>query len=251
MPGAHETLEHAEHAGHDPSHHGGTSKIFGVTMALIAVLIAFCAAMVGSERNELTRAMIEQTQSHSDYTSASTKFRLIMLELEKLRPNAGNAGARPADVVLERFLELAMDYTKERSLSKTWADSYHPLVEAHFDAAEGYEKAQLVSEIAIVLASLGVLLANKPAWLISLILAAASIVQIGRTYLHTRNEVNGTLVEIHKAEEAFADLRKAHVGANQDEKVIEDLDPGGKIRAGIEARSKARDSGAGEKKSGP
>src|SRR5215472_12278962 len=83
MSGAHENLEHAEHATHGAHHGARQSKRFGVTMALMGVLIAFSAAMVGSERNELTRVMIEQTQAHSDYTGASTKFRLIMIELEK------------------------------------------------------------------------------------------------------------------------------------------------------------------------
>src|SRR5438270_8606721 len=95
MGGAHEKLERAEHASHGDGHHGGSNKLFGVTMALIGVLIAFCAAMVGSERNELTRAMIEQTQAHSDYTSASTKFRLIMLELEKQRARVAAARDTP------------------------------------------------------------------------------------------------------------------------------------------------------------
>src|SRR6476469_9603433 len=88
---AHATLEHAEHAahggGHERSHGGGHSshKIFGVTMALIGVLIAFCSAIVGSERNELTKTMIKQTQAHADFTAASTKYRLIMIEIEKQR----------------------------------------------------------------------------------------------------------------------------------------------------------------------
>jgi hypothetical protein len=86
MAGPHEKLEQAEHTAHVPSKH------IGLTMALIGVLIAFCAAMVGSQRNELTRTLIEQTQAHSDYSSASTKFRLIMMELEKLRRGL------PADV---------------------------------------------------------------------------------------------------------------------------------------------------------
>src|SRR5437868_9102926 len=85
MSGAHEKLEQAEHAAHSGGHHGGNSKLFGVTMALIGVLIAFCAAKVGSERNELTRSLVEQTQAHSDYDAASTKYRLVMLELEKQR----------------------------------------------------------------------------------------------------------------------------------------------------------------------
>src|SRR6266566_9763074 len=111
---AHQNMEHAEHAAHSSDHgesHGGHNKLFGVTMALTGVLIAFCSAMVGSERNELTRAMIEQTQAHADFTSASTKFRLIMLELEKQRARVAAArdttgGWSP----VERFIELAGDY---------------------------------------------------------------------------------------------------------------------------------------------
>src|SRR5579859_6262325 len=207
MSGTHETLEHAEHAGHDPGHHKAGGKLFGVTMALIAVLIAFCSAMVGGERNELTRAMIEQTQAHSDYTSASTKFRLVMIELEKQRARLSMpAGAQQSAGPLERFIELAADYTKERSLSKNWADSFHPLVEAHFDAAEGYEKAQLISEIAIVLASLAVLLANRTAWLAAIVVALVCVVQIGRTYIPTRHSVAEAHAKIHQTEEAFADL---------------------------------------------
>jgi hypothetical protein len=57
---AHKKLEEAEHTAHA---HGGHApgKMMGLTMALIAVLIAVCAALVGSERNEFTRAMIKQT----------------------------------------------------------------------------------------------------------------------------------------------------------------------------------------------
>ena len=43
MPGAHEKLEHAEHASHGGGH-GGGNKIFGVTMALLGVLIALSGA---------------------------------------------------------------------------------------------------------------------------------------------------------------------------------------------------------------
>ncbi len=214
-------------------------------MALIAVLIAFCGALVGSERNELTRAMINQTQAHSDYTSASTKFRLIMIELEKQRARLTSpAGAQASAGPLERFIELAADYTKERSLSKKWSDSFEPLIDAHFDAAEGYEKAQLTSEIAIVLASLAVLLANRPAWMISIVLAVVCVVQIGLTYFPTRHHVTETLARIKQADEAFEDLRKSHVGANQDENLIELLDPAGKIRAAAESRAKPEGPGA-------
>ena len=242
---AHEALEHAEHAAHAGGHsHAnpegkphGPGKLIGLTMALIGVLIAFCAALVGGERNELTRSMIEQTQAHSDYSSASTKFRLIMLELEKQRGAmvaSANAGGAASNPVLPRFLRLYTDYSKERALSKDWSDSYDPMVQAHFEGAEGYEHAQLIAEIGIVLASLGVLLNSRSSWLISVVLAVVSVVQIGRTELRTRHEVTEATEHVHHSAEAYHELRKAHTGANEDERTVEALDPGGKLRAANE-----------------
>ena len=213
-------------------------------MGLIAVLIAFCAAMVGSERNELIRTMMEQTQAHSDYSAASTKFRLIMIEAEKQRGAlSGDMGAAPtpapqteqaagaAKPFLRRLLRLYQDYASERQLAKTWSDDYQPLVEAHFEAAEGYERAQLVAEIGIVVASLAVLLTNRTAWFASIVIAALCVVQLGKTYLHTRDAAGTALKHVRHSEEAYQELRKAHTAANEDEAAIETLDPGGKIRA--------------------
>jgi hypothetical protein len=240
MATAHETLERAEHASHAGGHHVGNNRLFGVTMALIGVLIAFCAAMVGSERNELTRAMIEQTQAHSDFTAASTKYRLVLIELEKQHARVAAQRDTPGGwSPVQRFVELAGDYADERSLSKKWDSTYAPLVNAHFDAAEGYERAQLVAEIAIVMASLGVLLASRAAWLFSVFLSAACVLQIGRTFLPTRHEVRAAAHEIAEAEEAYRALRQAHVGANEDEKTVDQFDPEGKIRAVRRARSTA------------
>ena len=217
-------------------------------MALIGVLIAFCSAMVGSERNELTRSMIEQTQAHADFTAASTKFRLIMIEIEKQRARLSTqrdpaGGFSP----VERFIALSQDYSKERSLSKNWADSYKPVVDAHFDAAEHYERAQVIAEIGIVLASLAVLLASRPPWMLSVLLSVICVFLLGRTYFHTAHVVDAAMVKVHHAEEAYEDLRKAHTGANEDEKAISRIDPDGSIRATIAARAKEREPGAPEK----
>jgi uncharacterized protein DUF4337 len=238
MSGAHEKLEHAEHAAHHGGHDSGSNKLFGVTMALIGVLIAICSALVGSERNELTRRMIEQTQAHSDWTAASTKFRLVMIELEKqqarvLAARDAPGGWSPKD----RFIELSQDYGKERDLAKKWSESYHPIVEAHFDGAEGYEHAQLIAEVGIVMASLGVLLASRSAWLISVLLAVASMIQVTCTYIPTRRVVREASVKVARAEEAYNELRKGHVGAGEDERIVQRLDPDGKIRAGIKERA--------------
>jgi hypothetical protein len=186
--------------------------------------------------------MTEQTQANSDYTGASTKFRIVMVELEKLRHESslGSTEAGPPQE-LKRFLRLSLDYSRERDFAKTWADTYQPAVEAHFDAAEGYDNAQLFAEIGIVVASLAILLSNRPAWLLSILLAVISIGVLTSTFLKTRRTVSGAVGNIRQAENAYQQLRKAHLAANGDQRILEELDPGGKIRAEIERDSQKSD----------
>lgn len=238
MPGAHQKLEHAEHAAHAGHKGGRNAKLFGVTMALMGVLIAVSGALVGSERNELTRELIEQTQAHGNWTSASTKFRFIMVELE--RQAAQPAPEKPgAESPTERLIELAGDYAEERSVSKAWEESYRPVVEAHFSAAEGYEHAQLIAELGIVLASLAVLLASRGAWVLSVLLGALCLGQIGRTYARTERVLEGAMTHVHESEHAYKNVRQSHGSVNQDEQTINQLDPDGALRAAIKARRSA------------
>lgn len=236
MSSLQEKLERAESAVHVSNKH------IGVTIALIGVLIAFCAAMVSSEQNELTRTMTEQTQANSDFSGASTKFRMVMNELEKLRSQSslGSAGAGLLPEV-KRFLRLSLDYSRERDFAKTWVDTYQPAIEAHFDAAQGYDNAQLFAEIGIVVASLAILLSNRSAWVISILLGIICIGVLTSTFVKTRHSVSHALGGIRQAENAYEQLRKAHLGARGDERILEELDPGGKIRAEIERNSQKSD----------
>lgn len=235
-------MERAEHASHGGVHHA-TNKHIGLTIAIIGALIAFCAAMVGSERNELMRSMVEQTQANADSAGASTKHRLVMMELEKQRgQRAGLSTAidqtdTQRDQVLRRFIELAGDYSKERARSKKWADSFQPVIGAHFDAAEHYEDAQLIAEIGIVAASLAVLLSSRAAWLLSIALAAVCIGQLGLTFAHTRHVVDATVGKVRHAEEAYLGERKLELAEKDDKACIEALDPGGKIRAELASKT--------------
>jgi Domain of unknown function (DUF4337) len=237
MAGSHEKLKQAEETAHVGSKH------IGLTMALIGVLIALCVAMASSKRNELARTMIEQTQAHSDYAGASTKFRIVMLELEKLHAgssvNAANTAQLPE---LKRFLRLYLDYDRERALAETWFDSYKPVIAAQFNAGDDYEDAQLVAEIAIVIASLAVLLSNRLAWFISIFLAVICIGMTTSTFVKARPALTHALATVRKTEDAYQQLRKAHLTENEDERTIEELDPGGMIRAEIGKNAQPRPS---------
>jgi|GEM_PF-1838956 len=87
MSEATELLEHMEHAGHGGGHgdgHKGPGKQIGITMALLGVMLAFCAAMVGSERTELIKTMVEQANRWGIYQAETTKYRVIEGDLEML-----------------------------------------------------------------------------------------------------------------------------------------------------------------------
>ena len=87
-----ELLEKMEHAGHSGGGHGhgghdkaGPGKAIGITMAILGVMLAFCAAMVGGERTELMKTMVEQSVKWGIYQSETTKFRVIEGDLEMLK----------------------------------------------------------------------------------------------------------------------------------------------------------------------
>ena len=227
--GAHEALEHAEHAGHA---HG--SKQMGVTMAILAVLIAICAAMVGSQRQELMTTLLDQSWAHSSWVAAVVKDEMAIADLQKMRGQPNTAG-NPA---VARLIRMDADYNTESDLAKTWDDASDPLVDAHFDAAEGYEHAQLVAEVALIIASIAVLLSNRMAWFASLAVGAIALGLIGFTFVSARGEIARAHHKVEEAEEDYIDHSESDLDTKGREALLNELDPGGKIRATVTAEAK-------------
>jgi hypothetical protein len=94
MPDLHELAEHIEHAkgghggggAHGGGHEGGhgPGRAIGITMAILGVMLAFCAAMVGSARTELIATMVEQSNRFSLYQAESMKLRVMQADVEML-----------------------------------------------------------------------------------------------------------------------------------------------------------------------
>jgi hypothetical protein len=92
MPELNELVEHIEHAGggHGNGHgggHGGAhgpGRGIGISMAILGVMLAFCAAMVGAARTELIATMVEQANKWSLYQSETMKLRVIEADVEML-----------------------------------------------------------------------------------------------------------------------------------------------------------------------
>jgi hypothetical protein len=243
----HEIAEQIEHAAHGGGH--TSSKYIGITMALLGVMVAFCSAMVGAQRTELIKAMVEQSTRMGLYQTETMKFRSMEANaklLKALSPQADEekkieatlrnkraAGGKgddedtaelkdliassvedladlltPDHNVISEFGKIARSYERDMKEAKEDADAYDKMIEAHQDAAEGYEYALLAAEIGIVIASVALLLANRMVWGGSLLLAIACIGCVGFTFARTRGTVAQAELKIRQASENVIQVEK-------------------------------------------
>jgi Domain of unknown function (DUF4337) len=199
MSGAHEMLEkmeHAGHAGHADGGHGGhgPGKLIGITMALLGVMLAFCAAMVGSARTELIRATVEQANLWSVYQAESTKYRVMEADYEMLHALTPNkeeikkfedrlahvkrAGGKDDDedtAELKEAIHIATveladvltpdknDEDRIQNLAKKYKRDMHEAkedAEAYDDAIEAHHHASEWYERAQLCAEIGIVIAS-------------------------------------------------------------------------------------------
>jgi hypothetical protein len=231
-----EMLEHMEHAGHGGGHahgdHGksGPGKAIGITMAVLGVMLALCAALVGSQRTDLIKTMVEQSNKWGVYQSESMKFRVIEADaeilhaitpsksevkkfedaLKEVRAHSGKSDDEDtselkdaidvstrelADILTpdkedeDRFGALRLAYKHDMAEAKEDAEAYDGAIEAHQDAAEWYERAQLCAEIGIVIASIALLLGDRKVWSVAVVIGLAGAAIIGTTYVRTGQQL--------------------------------------------------------------
>jgi len=248
----HEIAEHIEHAkgghGHGESHGHGPGKAIGITMAMLGVMLAFCAALVGSARTELIATMVEQSNKFSGYQAESMKFRVMEADVEmlhaltptksevdkfearlhdvkrvsgkaddedtqELKSAIALASRELADVLTpdpedeNNLKNLAQRYEHDAKEAKEDAECYDDKIQAHFYAAEWYERAQLAAEIGIVIASVALLMSSRTIWYVALVFAIGGAGIITRTYVHTSGMLAAAEKKIEEAQkrEAFID----------------------------------------------
>ncbi len=225
-----EHMEHAGHGGHGGHGHGhephGPGKMIGITMAVLGVMLALCAALVGSQRTDLIKTMVEQSNKWGIYQSESMKFRVIEADaeilhaitpskaevkkfedaLKEVRSHSGKADDEDtaelkdaidvstrelADILSpdkedeDHFASLRLAYKHDMAEAKEDAEAFDGAIEAHQEAAEWYERAQLCAEIGIVIASIALLLGNRAVWLVAVVIGAAGAVIIAMTAMQT------------------------------------------------------------------
>jgi hypothetical protein len=286
MSEATELLEHMEHAGHGGGHgdHNkpGPGKQIGVTMAILGVMLALCAALVGSHRTDLIRSMVEQSTKFGLYQAETMKYRVVEANLELLksispkkdevakieqtlrgkRASSGRADdedtAEIKDLIasatedmadlltpdpeeIVRFKKLAAKYERDMREAKEDAEAYEGRIEAHQEAAEWYERAQLFAEIGIVIASVALLMSSRKVWAIAVALGL-SCAGIGAvTFVRTREAL---ALADKKIEEASKNVQQIEADDDDDE-------PGEKGEKKAEEKGEKKGEEKGEKKAEP
>lgn len=242
--GAHEILEHSEHishAGHGHDHgaegHGKDrlGTYVGITMAVLGVLLAFCAAKVGGERTELVQSLVEQQNAHSKYQAQNIKHRMAFLDLQAVHALApgGTASLDKKDMaMMARSVER---YFEEAEKAQVWVEAFDPVVEAHVEAQEQYETAQLFAEIGIVVASVALLLKKRIAWFAALLLGVLAIGRVGITYAHTSSVVGVAEHSIEEKGKAYRELRNADKTTTAENELVEEIRRGAGVLPGPQA----------------
>jgi hypothetical protein len=262
----HEQIEHAGHGGHDSGPGGSLSRWIGITIAMLGVMMALCSAQLGAARTELISTMVEENASKSQYTAVANKYRMLQAQLQHLHaamPNVEfmrtkdeefktlesevkNADTRygvaasklNSDKILNtviptpddvgRFLDLIDRTRNETEAAKEWSESYHDAVEVHKSSAEHFEYALLSAEIAIVIASVGLLLA-KQVWFargafgVAVVLGLLSLTIAGTTFVQNRHALHAAEGKIETSHHHYTGMNKDKEDVAEDKKLEKDI----------------------------
>jgi hypothetical protein len=300
MSEAKDFLEHMEHAGHSEHGHGseghgggehakGPGKQIGITMAMLGVMLALCAAMVGSHRTELIKTTVEQANSWGLYQAEAMKFRVMEADLEllkaltpsiaeeqqmdaNLRAKHAHAGKEDSEdaaeikdliaTAVDDLAELLTPDHKEKDRFAKIAKRYeHDMREAKHDA-EAYEEAIHAHhqasewyERAQLLAEVGIVIAS-----IALLLSSRAVWLLSVLCgLGGAGVIGTTFVRTHgqlvEAEKKIEDAKKETETIEEDDEDDDEKKDmggeGGEAKPGGKEEAKAPEGKPEEKKPEP
>jgi hypothetical protein len=265
---AHEIHEQIEHAGHGGHEKGGgiLGPLIGITIAILGVQLALCSAQLGAARTELLASMNEANDASQKHQTVSTKKLMLIAntqQLVALQPNKdvfndAEKGLKdldseaknpdtiiliksnrlnttkvlttvtPTNVVMKEFAKNVRDTQKVEKAAETWAESYENAIKVHSDAANRFETALVCTEIGIVVASVGLLLAKRvwlarSLWATSLVLGAISITVAGWTYSEEIKNLHAAEAHIKETKAAYTKIIEDKM-FDVDEKMLRDIE---------------------------
>jgi hypothetical protein len=257
--------DHAK-GGHGHGHDDKGSKNFGLrvgmTMALLGVLLALSAALLGGSRAMVIATMIEEARASQQTQAIATKYRTTVAQLQQLHallPADPEAFKRSEDKISEltvsadksdlsvirantltanqilntvtptgsdvlRFVDLADEYEKEKDASEKWQESYENLVQVYEHAEEHYEWGQLAAEFGIVLASIALLLKSRIAWGGSATLGLTAVGILAWAFMTQQSGLAKAGGEVEATKKAYEALGGDAKSEKGDEELLADIE---------------------------
>jgi hypothetical protein len=237
-----------------------------MTIAILGVLLAVCSAQLGAARTELISTMVEESSAKAQYTAVANKYRMLEAQLQHLHAampdpeylakkdkevRALTADAKNPDIQngiraahletdkllntviptpddVQRFLALIDRTRTQTEAAKQWSESYREAVDIHKHTAEYFEYALLSVEIAIVIASVGLLLATqlrmaRAAWGVAVVLGLLSLGIAGTTFVVNKRVLHAAEEKIEASEKRFAGMNSEAEDIAADKKLEEDI----------------------------
>lgn len=183
--------------------------VTGITITAMSVLLAVCGAKVGTERAELTRALLEQSRAQAEFHAQDVKHRVAVSALQQVR--ATLADGSPDAVRKREVLRLAGSverYLGESRLARTWSSSFDGLVDARLRGQEGFEAAQLSIGLVLVLASMALVMRRRALWVTAVALGLAAVAFMGLTDSRTSRRVHEATLGIDRTFRSYASARE-------------------------------------------
>ncbi|MFT3881225.1 MAG: DUF4337 family protein [Gemmatales bacterium] len=264
----HNPAEIVEHATEKPHGHGGSMhRWIGLTTALLSILIAVCSSQANAVRTEFIARMVEEDGTTVRLQNVSTKYILLQAQLQHIhammpdppsflkiesslqsleKSKMSDESAKvvqalrlstrkileavmPSTEDVQHFAKLIRGYRAELEAAKKWADSYTPVIEVLQVATSRMETAQLVSELAVILASLALMTGNvrwlsRSMWTASIALGIVSIIILVVTLVLNQGAVHRSEDALEHAREAYLELTKGNDNATRDEALLKGIE---------------------------
>lgn len=228
-------------------------------MALMGALVAACTALIGSSRSAAIGTKVQQSNAAGEYQSASTKYRVILSNLQQLHAllpedpgfeeNAKNVAEAAEKSVVDRsmgqlvqaqtgrilnqvspsrsdalrMVSLARTYKQERDVTRAWQRSYDAEIGAHDHASHHFEYAFLSVEFALVLCSVALLLTSRNMWRAAVVVAVLGTGYTGKCALGYRSELRAAERQIATSEAAFKALDRS-TRSSEDDTLLQDIE---------------------------
>jgi hypothetical protein len=262
-----EKIEHTAHAGGhggqaSSTHIGITMAVLGVMLAFCSALVGAQRTLLietmvtqstkwGEAQAETTKFRVVEADLELLKSISPKKDEIAKVEqtLRMKRAAGGKADdedtAEIKDLIasstedmadlltpdpdeLTRFKKLSRTYERDLREAKEDAEAYDGSIEAHQEAAEHYEWAQLAAEVGIVVASIALLMSSRTLWLVSLALGVTCAGTLGVTFAETRSAL------------ASAEQRIAAAAKNVQQIEADDEDEGGNPEQPPKSKAEAK-----------